>query len=120
MNPQDTLRIASTIMNERGRNYGDTEFMFDLVANLASLITGREFTAHDVSVVHEATKLARRRVDPTGADHYIDNINYTAISAQFAAKLREAPPAPRFEPVNIEVEMANVVKIIADEKAAEG
>ena len=120
MTPQDTLRAASQMFNERGKSYGDTEFMFDLIANLASLITGREFTAHDVSVVHEATKLARRRVDPSGADHYIDNINYTAISAQFAAKIHAAPPTAFVDPVNIEIAMANVVKIITEEKAAEG
>lgn len=64
--------------------YGDIAPLFKNAAQLASIITGKDYTEYDISVVMEAIKLARRRANPKLADHYIDNVNYTAFSAQFA------------------------------------
>lgn len=99
MNHQDILRAAASTLNERGKSYGDAEFVFDTIAQLATLITGRVITPYEVSVIHECTKLARRRVDPLNADHYIDQINYTAFSGQMA-RIKTVPNAAH-EPVSV-------------------
>ena len=84
MNHKDILYKAASTLNDRGEMYGDISPLFDNAAKLASIITGKEFSKYDISVVMEAIKLARRRANPKLADHYIDNVNYTAFSAQFA------------------------------------
>ena len=92
MNSQDILRNAASIYNERGKQYGDVAFMFDTAAAIATLMTGREFSAYDITTVLEAVKLARRRVNPANPENYIDGVNYMTFSAQFA-KLPSAPIA---------------------------
>ena len=84
MNHKDILYKAAATLNDRGEMYGDIAPLFDNAAKIASIITGKEFSKYDISVVMEAIKLARRRANPKLADHYIDNVNYTAFSAQFA------------------------------------
>lgn len=86
MNHKETLYKAAEILNDRGATYGDIEPLFENAAKLASIITGKEFSKYDISVVMESVKMARRRANPRVADHYIDNVNYTAFSAQFAMK----------------------------------
>ncbi len=84
MNSQDILRNAALIYNERGKQYGDIEFMFDTAAAIATLMTGREYNKYDITVIMEALKLARRRVNPSNPENYIDGVNYMTFSAQFA------------------------------------
>jgi len=84
MNHKDVLYKAAEILNKRGETYGDIDPLFDNAAKLASIITGKEFSKYDISVVMESIKLARRRANFKLPDHYIDNVNYTAFSAQFA------------------------------------
>jgi hypothetical protein len=84
MNSQDILRNAANIYNERGKQYGDIEVMFDTAAAIATLMTGREYNKYDITVVMEAVKLARRRANPFNPDNYIDGVNYMTFSAQFA------------------------------------
>jgi len=90
MNSQDILRNAASIYNERGKQYGDVAFMFDTAAAMATLMTGREYSAYDITTVLEAVKLARRRVNPANPENYIDGVNYMTFSGQFA-KLPSAP-----------------------------
>lgn len=84
MNHKEILFGSAQILNERGDAYGDIDPLFENAAQLASIITGKNYSKYDISVVMESLKLARRRANPKLADHYIDNINYTAFSAQFA------------------------------------
>ena len=84
MNHKDVLYQAASILNDRGEMYGDIKDVFSHAAQIASLISGKEYNEYDISVVMEAIKLARRRANPKLADNYIDNVNYTAFSAQFA------------------------------------
>jgi hypothetical protein len=72
------------LIDQRGKDYGDPDFMFTTAAEFASLLSGRTYSKLDISIVMEAVKLARRRVSPSLADSYNDLINYTAFSAQFA------------------------------------
>ena len=84
MNHKDVLYQAASILNDRGEMYGDIKDVFSHAAQISSLISGKEYNEYDISVVMEAIKLARRRANPKLADNYIDNVNYTAFSAQFA------------------------------------
>jgi len=84
MKHKEVLYKAAEILNDRNAMYGDIKDVFSHAAQIASLISGKDYVEYDISVVMEAIKLARRRANPKLADHYIDNINYTAFSAQFA------------------------------------
>lgn len=119
MNSKEILQKAASTYNERGKQYGDIEFMFDLTANLATMMTGREFTKYDVSVILEALKIARRRVNPMEAEHYIDQVNYTTFSAQFAQAGVPVVPSGRSEPVNIEADITEFAKKFAPIKKDE-
>ena len=84
MKHKEVLYKSAEILNDRNAMYGDIKDVFRHAAQIASLISGKDYVEYDISVVMEAIKLARRRANPKLADHYIDNINYTAFSAQFA------------------------------------
>ena len=84
MNHKKMLQDSLNLIEERGKDYGDPDFMFITAAKFASLLSGKEYTKLDISIVMEAVKLARRRVSPKLADSYHDLINYTAFSAQFS------------------------------------
>ena len=86
MNHKDVLYQAASILNDRGEMYGDIKDVFSHAAQIASLISGKEYNEYDISVVMECVKLARRKVTPLLEDNYIDQVNYTAFSAQFAVE----------------------------------
>jgi len=116
MNSQDVLRSAAQIYNDRGKQYGDIEFLFDTAAAMATLMTGREFSRYDITTVMEAVKLARRRVNPANPENYIDNVNYTTFSAQFA----KLPPAPINMADAMEDEIKELAKKFAPVRNEEG
>ena len=84
MDYKDILTRCAMTVNVRGVSYGNVDDMFSNAAQIASLITGRKFTKYEITTVMEAVKLARRRVNPLLDDNYIDGINYTSFSGQFA------------------------------------
>ncbi len=84
MDHKDVLYKAAELLNVRGADYGDIESMFEDTAQLASIVLGKDIVAYDVTTILEMIKLRRRRSNPKLADNYIDNVNYTAFSAQFA------------------------------------
>jgi hypothetical protein len=84
-----TLQDSLYLIDQRGKDYGDPDFMFTTAAEFASLLSGRTYSKLDISIVMEAVKLARRRVSPSLADSYNDLINYTAFSAQFAMEEKQ-------------------------------
>jgi len=94
MNHKDVLYKAAETLNERGANYGD-----------------KDYNEYDISVVMEAIKLARRRANPTLADNYIDNVNYTAFSAQFALKDTEGEKPAAVAPQPVDEDTAYVQDI---------
>ena len=118
MNSQDILRNAASIYNERGKQYGDIEFMFHTAAAIATLMTGREYSKYDITVIMEAVKLARRRVNPANPENYVDGVNYMTFSGQFA---RLTPDAPIGRPLgynaplapDVEAEMKELAKKFA-------
>lgn len=74
------------LFDERGAAYGDVSNVHGDIAMLATIILGREVTKYEVSTIFECAKLARRKADPAYVDNYVDQINYTAFSAQFATE----------------------------------
>lgn len=86
MNHTDILYKAADTLNQRAEVYGDSEPLFGDIAALATIVLGKHVSKYDVSVVMECVKLARRKVSPLLEDNYVDQVNYTAFSAQFAVE----------------------------------
>jgi hypothetical protein len=76
--------------------------MFADVAEMATMVLGKTIKQYDVTTIMEILKLRRRRSNPKLADNYIDNVNYTAFSAQFALNdtKGETPAAVATQPEN--------------------
>lgn len=91
INPKQVLTEAESLIGERGQDYGGIEDNFSNIASIFAIITGKEFTAHDVAMVLTAVKIARLRQSPGKADNYLDAINYLV----FAHELRPLPPKPQ-------------------------
>jgi len=124
MQHREILTKCMEILNDRAQSYGNEDELFDIAAQIASLISGNTYSKYDISVVMESVKLARRRFDPLLDDSYIDQINYTAFSAQFAktafykaTQISEeniAAPATRPYPVTTETTNENPVRVHFD------
>lgn len=116
MNHKDVLYKSASILNERGSNYGDIDEMFTDAALMASIVLGKDITKYDVTTIFEMVKLRRRRANPKLADNYIDNINYTAFSAQFALNDTEGekPAAVATQPVNEDLPYAQEISVHFD------
>ena len=116
MNHKDILYKAAETLNERGANYGDIEEVFADVALMASIVLGKEITKYDVTTIMETMKLRRRRANPKLADNYIDNVNYTAFSAQFALNdtQGEKPAAVAQQPVDEDLPYAQNISVHFD------
>jgi hypothetical protein len=82
MNYYDIMRNAAEVFNERNPKYGDMRVGMNNVAQIASIITGIELTAHDVALVLHAVKLSRLGGDRKNPDHYIDGVNYMAFAGE--------------------------------------
>ena len=116
MNHKDILYKAAETLNERGANYGDIEPMFKNVATVATMVLGKEIEAYDVTTIMEILKLIRRRANPKLADNYVDNVNYTAFSAQFALNDTEGekPAALAQQPVDEDLPYAQNISVHFD------
>lgn len=101
MNHKDVLFQSAALLNERGKDYGDIEPMFEDVATMATIVLGKEIESYDVTTIMELLKLRRRRENRKLADNYKDNINYCAFSAQFALNDHEGekPAAVAQQPI---------------------
>lgn len=81
--PQQTLRDAAELIEERGRLYGDAKKNFGRIARIASTILGKEVSRYDVATILLAVKLGRVPEDPAYGDNYDDGINYLAFMKMF-------------------------------------
>lgn len=90
MEYRDIMHQAARVFNERNPQYGDMRIGMERVAQIATLITGIQMSAHDVALVLHAVKLSRLGADRRNPDHYIDGVNYLA----FAGELIEPPAVP--------------------------
>lgn len=72
-------RAVDLTMGDRNRDYGDPYENHEMIAAIATAISGETFTPEHVVMVHMATKLARMRTSPEKRDHYVDLAAYTGI-----------------------------------------
>ena len=86
--PEDTLRNAADLMNERGKLYGDIRQNFSRIAKIASTIIGRDVSRYEIAVVLLSVKLGRIPEDPGYGDSYDDGINYLAFMKMFREEMR--------------------------------
>jgi hypothetical protein len=116
MDHKDILYKAAEILNERGAVYGGIEDMFRDTAEMATIVLGKEITPYDVTTIMEMMKLRRRRSSPKLADNYIDNVNYTAFSAQFALNdtKGEKPAAVATQPEDEGIPYAQEISVHFD------
>ena len=89
MNYYDIMRNAAEIFNERNPKYGDMRVGMNNVAQIASIITGIELTAHDVALVLHAVKLSRLSGDRKNPDNYIDGVNYMAFAGELITEEKD-------------------------------
>lgn len=104
---QEILRLASTparvaalqeaitlTAGDRNKAYGDPVPNMQHIAQIFNAITGRNLTAREIAIVHEATKIARRWHNPLHRDSYVDGMAYTGIEYECAIAERGDPALP--------------------------
>ena len=111
MNYYDIMRNAAEIFNERNPKYGDMRVGMNNVAQIASIITGIELTAHDVALVLHAVKLLRLSGDRKNPDHYIDGVNYMAFAGELITEEKD--------PYDLEKAVNMAVTVPAEEPVSE-
>ena len=83
------LSEASALTSgDRNREYGEPVPNMQHIADIYNAVAGGCLTARDISLVHEATKLARRQMSPLHEDSYRDGMAYAGIT--FECALSEA------------------------------
>jgi hypothetical protein len=75
---------ARLTAGDRNRTYGPPVENMQHIADIFNAITGRDLTARDVALVHQATKLARRQNSPLHRDSYVDGMAYAGIEYECA------------------------------------
>ena len=81
----DLLKEASSLTNgDRLKDYGDPVSNHQHIADIFNAISGRDLSAREIVLVHEATKIARRQKSPRKRDHYVDNMAYVGIEYECA------------------------------------
>lgn len=77
---------VSLTATDRNKDYGDAVENHEHIARIYNAITGQRLTARDITLVHQATKLARRQTSPLKKDHYVDNMAYVGIEYECVSK----------------------------------
>jgi hypothetical protein len=77
---------ANLTGKDRNKAYGDPVTNHQHIANIFNAITGRNISAREVAIMHQATKIARRFHNPTHKDSYVDGMAYTGIEYECALK----------------------------------
>ena len=107
MNYYDIMRNAAEIFNDRNPKYGDMRVGMENVAQISTIITGIQLSAHDVALVLHAVKLSRIVSDRKNPDHYIDGVNYMAFAGELITEedpygiekaIHDIVPTPAVEP----------------------
>ena len=81
---------SSLTATDRNKDYGDAVDNHEHIARIYNAITGQRLTARDITLVHQATKLARRQTSPLKKDHYVDNMAYVGIEYECAMKEKDS------------------------------
>ena len=91
MDHRDVLKEAQSILSQRSNNYGEAQYNFARAATLMSVLSGKSYSAYDMSLAMLAIKLSRLANSPDHHDSWVDGINYMAFCAEFQG--RDAPDA---------------------------
>jgi len=91
MDHRDVLKEAQSLLSQRGNSYGEAQLNFERAATLMSVLSGKTYTAYEMSLAMLAIKLSRIANTPTHHDSWVDGINYMAFCAEFTGK--DAPSA---------------------------
>jgi len=91
MGPKLILNEASSLIDDRGVNYGGIEQSFDRAAKIASLKLDKHISPYEVAIILESVKDARRAVAPEHYDSHIDGINYRAFALLLSGAQRGIP-----------------------------
>ena len=85
MTPLEILKQGIATFEERGTNYGDPHELFQKVATLFRVLTGKELDAHDVALLMILMKLSREQV-ASQPDNALDGTVYMAIYGSLCGK----------------------------------
>lgn len=78
--PKAFLIQAETILDQRGREYGDCFDLFERMATRFGYTIGDKITPYQAARIMIELKLARLDLNPYSEDSIIDIINYTALA----------------------------------------
>lgn len=76
------LQIADDLTGPKGdrfSTYGDPVESFEEIADLATILTGKQLTSEDICKVQMAVKHIRHKYSPQNPDHLIDLCGYARI-----------------------------------------
>jgi hypothetical protein len=80
---KEVLDLALTLITgDRNEAYGDPVEMYNAVAQMWGAYLGSDFTGADVIAMLVLLKVARVRVSPDLADHWVDIAGYSALGAE--------------------------------------
>jgi hypothetical protein len=85
MNYLETMSQSVASVKENDLRFGPAEGVFETTAKLSSLMLDKELTPYDIVTILRCLNDARKKYNPTGPYHYIENINLEAFALQFAA-----------------------------------
>lgn len=77
----EALRLTC---GDRNRAYGEPVGNMQHIADIFNAITGRDLSAREIALVHQATKLARRARNTLHRDSYVDGMAYAGIEYECA------------------------------------
>ena len=84
MNYLETMSQSVASVKENDLRFGPAEGVFETTAQLSTLMLGKTLTPYDIVTILRCLNDARKRYNPTGPYHYIENINLEAFALQFA------------------------------------
>jgi len=84
MNYLETMSQSVASVKENDLRFGPAEGVFETTAQLSTLKLGKTLTPYDIVTVLGCLNDARKKYNPTGPYHYIENINLEAFALQFA------------------------------------
>lgn len=100
---EEAVRLTT---GDRNKDYGDPVENMQHIADIFNAITGRDLTAREVAILHQATKISRRQHSACHRDSYVDDMAYTGIELECAMAEAEAHHSTAEEKEELELEAA--------------
>jgi hypothetical protein len=86
MKHTDILNEALKLVAPRGKVYGDLRENHALIAQIATLLTGKPLNIRDIALIMVAVKLARATTSPDHVDSWVDAVNYLSFAGDFSTE----------------------------------